>query len=152
MSPEPVFFTDRDLGKKFPEILSGAGLKVERHADHFRHDAPDAEWLQEIGKRQWIAITHDSRIRYKPNELQTVMQHGVALLVVIGHAPFAELAQAFVATTPRILSFLTRHEPPYIAKVYRPSPADLANDPAALGRVELWHPINRNHLTRRDLS
>jgi hypothetical protein len=79
VSVEPVFFTDRDLGKKFPEILRRAGLKVERHADHFRHDTPDAEWLQEIGKRQWIAITHDSRIRYKPNELQTVMQHGVAL-------------------------------------------------------------------------
>jgi hypothetical protein len=48
VSPEPVFFTDRDLGKKFPEILRGAGLKVERHADHFRQDTPDAEWLQEI--------------------------------------------------------------------------------------------------------
>lgn len=48
MSPKPVFFTDRDLGKKFPEILRGAGLKVERHADHFRQDTPDAEWLQEI--------------------------------------------------------------------------------------------------------
>jgi hypothetical protein len=29
-----VFFTDRDLGKRFPEILSDAGLTVERHADH----------------------------------------------------------------------------------------------------------------------
>jgi hypothetical protein len=28
--PEPVFFTDRDLGKKFPEILRGAGLKGKR--------------------------------------------------------------------------------------------------------------------------
>lgn len=152
MSPEPVFFTDRDLGKKFPEILRGAGLKVERHADHFRHDTPDAEWLQEIGKRQWIAITHDGRIRYKPNELQTVMQHDVALLVVVGHAPYPELARAFIATQPRILSFLRRHEPPYIAKVYRPSPGDLASDSAAMGRIELWHPITRNHLSKRDPS
>jgi hypothetical protein len=31
VNPEAVF-TDRDLGKKFPEILRGAGLEVERHA------------------------------------------------------------------------------------------------------------------------
>jgi len=140
VSPEPVFFTDRDLGKKFPEILRAAGLKVERHVDHFRHDTSDEEWLREIGGRGWIAVTHDGRIRYKPNELATVMQHGVALLVVVGHAPYPELAQAFVATQPRILNFIERHEPPYIAKVYRPSPGDIANDPSALGRIELWHP------------
>ena len=37
----PVFFTDRDLGKRFPAILRDAGLTVERHADHFAHDCPD---------------------------------------------------------------------------------------------------------------
>jgi uncharacterized protein (DUF433 family) len=30
-----VYFTDRDLGKRFPEILRSSGLTVERHADHF---------------------------------------------------------------------------------------------------------------------
>jgi PIN like domain len=59
MNPGPVFFTDRDLGKKFPEILRAAGLRIERHMDHFRHDTPDEEWLWEIGKRKWIALTHD---------------------------------------------------------------------------------------------
>ena len=72
MTP-PVFFTDRDLGKRFPEILRAAGLTVERHADHFAHDCPDEDWLQSVGRRGWIAITHDSRIRYKPNELAGAM-------------------------------------------------------------------------------
>jgi hypothetical protein len=58
---------------------------VERHADHFRPDTSDEEWLREIGAKRWIALTHDGRIRYKPNELATVMQHGVALLVIVGH-------------------------------------------------------------------
>lgn len=140
MSSEPVFFTDRDLGKKFPEILRAAGFNVERHVDHFQHDTPDEEWLREIGRRGWVAVTHDGRIRYKPNELATVMAHGVALLVIVGHAPYPELAQAFVATKPRIFNFIERHEPPYIAKVYRPSPGDVAIDPSAPGRIELWHP------------
>jgi hypothetical protein len=29
-----VFFTDRDLGTTFPEILKSGGLAVERHRDH----------------------------------------------------------------------------------------------------------------------
>jgi hypothetical protein len=58
-----VYFTDRDLGKLFPEILRAGGLEVERHADHFGDKTPDEDWLQEIGKRGWIAITHNKRIR-----------------------------------------------------------------------------------------
>jgi len=136
----PVFFTDRNLGKNFPATLRTAGLNVERHDDHFAPDCPDEEWLRMIGKRGWIAITHDGRIRYKPNELAAVMRHRVALLVVIGNAPFPELARAFVATKPRILHFVEQYAPPYIAKVYRPSISDLADNTPSLGRVELWYP------------
>jgi len=139
----PVFFTDRDLGKRFPEILRAGGLTVERHVDHFPHDCSDEVWLQAIGQKGWIAVTHDGRIRYKPNELAAVMQHRVALLVIIGHAPYPQLAQAFVATRSRILHFVERHEPPYIAKIYRPWPSDVAGDASAPGRIELWHPATK---------
>jgi hypothetical protein len=83
-----VYFTDRDLGKRFPEILRSSGLNVERHEDHFAPDTPDAEWLEVVGDRGWIAITHDRRIRYKPNERDAVMLHRVALLVVVGRPHF----------------------------------------------------------------
>lgn len=136
----PVFFTDRDLGKRFPEILRAAGLTVERHADHFVHDCPDEDWLAEIGRRGWVAITHDGRIRYKPNERDAVIRNRVALLVTIGQAPYPELANAFVSTRDRILRFVERHQPPYIAKVYRPGASEAAKNPDAPGRVELWYP------------
>ncbi len=135
-----VYFTDRDLGKKFPEILRAAGLTVERHADHFQHDTPDEVWLREIGKKGWVAVTHDGRIRYKPNEKNAVIENNVALLVVVGHAPFPELARAFVATEPKIRHFIAAHKPPYIAKVYRRSATAVAADPSAPGRIELWYP------------
>lgn len=83
-----VYFTDRDLGKKFPEILRAAGLSVERHADHFQHDTPDEVWLREIGKKGWVAVTHDGRIRYKPNEKNAVVANNVALLVIVGTRHF----------------------------------------------------------------
>jgi hypothetical protein len=135
-----VFFTDRDLGNRFPDILSSAGLRVERHSDHFRPDSPDEEWLGVIGSRGWVAVTHDTRIRYKPNELEAVARHKVRLLVVVGKAPFPELAQNFVATMPKIDRILAHHGPPMIAKVYRPSPAALARNAKAAGEVSLWYP------------
>lgn len=135
-----VYFTDRDLGKQFPDILRVGGLTVERHADHFLPDTPDEVWLKEIGERGWIALTHDHRTRYKPNERDAVMRHGVALLVIVGTAPFPDLAQAFVNTISRIEQSLRRHEPPFVGKVYRPSPAELTRRSTASGRVELWYP------------
>lgn len=68
------------------------------------------------------------------------MRHGVALLVIVGKAPFPELARAFVATLPRIERFLASHDPPFIAKVYRPSPGDATKRTVPPGRIELWYP------------
>ncbi len=135
-----IYFTDRDLGKAFPGILRDAGLRVERHCDHFANDCPDEQWLAEVGGRGWVAITHDGRIRYRRNELAAVMRHHVGLLVVVGKVPYRELAANFVATLGRIESFLERHEAPFIAKVYRPSPKALARRDNAPGLVELWYP------------
>jgi hypothetical protein len=93
-----------------------------------------------VGKRGWIALTHDRRIRYKPNERDAVLRHRVALLVVVGKAAFPEPAHSFVNSRPLIERFLHRHTPPFIAKVYRPSPTETARNVAAPGRVELWYP------------
>jgi hypothetical protein len=136
-----VYFTDRDLGKQFPAILIEAGLKVERHHDLFPPSGSDEQWLEYCGANRRVAITHDQRIRHKINEREAVMQHGVALLVIIGKVPYRNLASSFVATLPKIESFLNRHEPPFIAKVYRPSPSELAKNPGAPGSISLWYRI-----------
>ncbi len=136
-----VFFTDRDLGKQFAEILKAEGLTVERHDEHFRPDTPDEDWLEEAGKRGWVALTHNSRIRYTPNELAAVTRHRVRLLVIVGKTPLPDLARSFVATRAVIETFLNGHaDGPLIAKVYRPAPADLAMNSAAPGQIEHWYP------------
>jgi hypothetical protein len=38
-----IYFTDRDLGKKFPAILAAAGLQVERHEALFPPDGSDEQ-------------------------------------------------------------------------------------------------------------
>ena len=135
-----VYFTDRDLGKQFPAILIAAGLTVERHHDLFPPDGSDEQWLEYCGANKRIAITHDQRIRHKLNEREAVMQHGVALLVIIGKTPHPQLAKNFVATLPKIESFLDGHNPPFIAKVYRPSPSELKRNSGAAGSISLWFP------------
>jgi PIN like domain len=135
-----VFFTDRDLGTRFPDILIAAGLTVRRHRDLFPPDCPDEVWLQTIGREGWIAVSHDARIRYKPNELAAVVRHRVRLLVVIGKAPYPELAKHFVATAPKVAEFVAQHAAPWIAKLYRPSATELAKNPDASGSVSLWYP------------
>ena len=67
-----VYFTDRDLGKRFPEILTAAGLAVERHHDLFAPDGTDEQWLEYCGTRNRVAVTHNERIRDTPNELAAV--------------------------------------------------------------------------------
>jgi hypothetical protein len=138
-----VFFTDRDLGTRFPDILSSAGLIVQRHQDHFPRDCPDEVWLEAVGRQGWVAITHDGRIRYKPNELAAVIHHKVMLLVVIGKVPFPVLANNFISTAPKIIQFIEKHRSPWIAKVHRPSTKELAKRKDAPGSVSLWYPAKR---------
>ncbi len=153
-----VYFTDRDLGLKFPDILRNAGLIVERHADHFRPQCPDEEWLSAVAKHSWVALTHDARIRYKPNELAAVIAHNARLLVIVGKAPFPDLATSFVQTHTAIVRFVERHQPPFIGSVLRGSgrtrekPGRTGPDRALVSRESLEHDTTLNTpRSRRDL-
>jgi hypothetical protein len=135
-----VWFTDRDLGKQFPRILAEAGLQVERHGDLFAPEGSDEQWLEHCGTKGRVAITHNSRIRYVPNELAAVKRFKVPLVVLVGRATSAELARNFVNSVRRIEAMLDANPPPVILKVYRATPRELAQSPQAAGRVEVWYP------------
>ena len=135
-----IFFADRNLGNRFPDFLTAAGLRVERHDAHFHQRTRDEEWLAEIAARGWIGLTRDRNIRYRPNELAAVKANRVGLILLAGQAPHDELARNFVATFPRIERFLDGQAPPFIAKLFRASAAEVAKSPAASGKIELWWP------------
>ena len=136
----PVFFTDRDLGKSFPRALRDAGLQIEEHAAHFPHDAADDLWLAAVGAYGWFVISHNRRIRYTPNERDAVIAAGVGLFLVIGKGPLRGLAENFVRSIDRVHDFIAKTSRPFIAKVYSPSPSEVAVRPRAPGRVDLWYP------------
>jgi hypothetical protein len=136
----PVYFTDRDLGKSFPAALRAAGILVEEHAAHFAPNTPDQVWIAEVARRGWTALTHDARIRYKPNGRDAVLQAGLGLIVLVGAAPHADLAGNFIRSVQQVEAFVARTPLPFIARLYRPSPADLRKKPSAPGRIVPWLP------------
>lgn len=141
--PEPVFFIDADLsGRIFLDVLREAGVRFERHDDHFRPGTDDLEWLQKAGVNGWIVVSHNRRIRQTSSQTERLMEAGVRALMLIGDARpnppgqssvfIRELAENFVRTMPQTLRFLRRHRGPWIAKLYRPAPGELQ------GRIQMW--------------
>lgn len=127
--PEPVFFSDENLGRHvFPGRLREAGVTLEVHNDHFPQGTPDTDWLPEIGRRGWILLTIDARLRYNRLEQRAILKHGVAAFVFTGGATHADKATAFLKARRRVERLLSRQAPPFIAKIHNS------------GRVELWLP------------
>ena len=133
-----IFFTDRDLGSLFPQILSDAGIHVEKHDAHFPDNTPDDVWLPEVGGNGWFVVSKDKRIRYRQNELNAVMRAGVGLFLVVGHANHRTLAENFVSCIHKIERFLNRHSPPFVAKIYLPPSEQKRRGSRKTGRAELW--------------
>lgn len=115
-----VFFIDRSAGKKIAGPLREAGLTVELHDDHFAQDAPDQEWLTEIGRRRWYVITRDERIRYRYLEAAAVHNARVGMFVVVSkNLTGPQTAEAIIKALDRIRRFISSNERPFIAKIYR---------------------------------
>jgi hypothetical protein len=116
---ELIFFTDRDLGRRFPSILRAAGVRIEHHDDHFKPETLDEEWIGEIGRRGWIAVTRDARIRYSPLALSVLMDSGTQLLVLVGKLTTEEAAATFLKWRERITTIVLSEHGPFIAKIRR---------------------------------
>ena len=135
----PVFFTDRDLGNLFPELLREAGVNVKKHSDHFPDDTKDEEWLKQAGQKGWFCLTRDQRIRYKPNEKDAVMRAGVGLFILVSRrATHQELAINLIKTLHKVERFVEKQERPFIAKIFCPPKEFRSFSSKRSGRVELW--------------
>lgn len=146
--PDPVFFVDADLSDSiFFEILVRAGVRFERHDDHFAQGTDDLDWLAKAGLHGWVVLSHNKRIRIESAQTDRLMEAGVRAFMLIGHAgpnPPGErsvftrsLAENVVRTLPSIHRFLRRHPGPWIAKLYRPSTVAPSQEPPP-GKIQMW--------------
>lgn len=114
-----TFFTDADLGEMIPRALEEIGFSVERHRAHFSGPTKDPIWLAEVGRRGWIALTHDKRQRRRRDEVDAIMTSGLAAFILIGRN-HQQITGNLIATIRSVISFRAKHEPPFIAKIYQP--------------------------------
>jgi hypothetical protein len=115
-------------GKIVPAALVDRGWRVERHDDHFDQSTSDQEWITAIGKRKWIILTADSRIRYNPLEKAALLSSGTIIFVIAGRKNLTgrELANQFLSAEAAILKAIEKQRSAAIFKIHRQ------------GRVELW--------------
>ena len=118
--PEPVFFTDRDLGPSVAAALRDGGLKVEAYHEHFvLDDVPDGEWLRLVGANGWIALSHNKRIRYERDELDDLMSYRVKAFFIIGKGPHPAFAAAVLRNLRKVLRLIQKNEDPFVARIYQ---------------------------------
>lgn len=78
----PEFLVDRSLGSVIvPTALIARGFIVHTlqtvYGEAAARDLDDEVWLVEAGKRNWIVLAKDERIRRRPNELAAIREHRV---------------------------------------------------------------------------
>lgn len=135
----PVFFVERSLGARVvPAVLRARGVRVEVHADHFKHDEADAIWLSAVGRNGWVLLTKDKHIRLRTLEREALLRADVrAFSLTSGNLTGDEMAGVFLRHWTTI-EWVARHEPaPFIAAVSKRDV--LLYDPA----TRRWRPVER---------
>jgi hypothetical protein len=109
------------LGRKIiAERLRECGVQVEVHDDHFPQNALDEDWLSEAGKRGWIVLTKDDRIRYRPAALESYRANKVRVFIFSsGEMKAQEMAVAFIKALPRVLRLVQNKPAPFFARISR---------------------------------
>jgi predicted nuclease of predicted toxin-antitoxin system len=102
--PDPLeIFIDCSLGRKIAEPLKAAGAVVHLHHDYFDEGAEDEVWLTEVGRRGWVVLTKDKKIRYRTIERDALLNAGLrAFFFMSGNIPFSEMAKIIADALPRI--------------------------------------------------
>jgi predicted nuclease of predicted toxin-antitoxin system len=120
--PDPiVLFIDRSLGRHLiAERLREVGVQVEVHDDHFKIDAADQDWLEEVGRRGWIVLTKDKNFRYRQLETAAIARAAVRVFhLTAGNLRAEEMAEAFVKALPKVVAAVQANPAPFIAKITR---------------------------------
>lgn len=109
------------MGKKvIAEKLRQSGVTVEIHDDHFSRNAQDEDWLSEVGKRGWVVLTKDDRIRYRSAALEAYRRHKIRVFIFgTGEIKAQEMADAFVKALPKISQFALTKAAPFFARISR---------------------------------
>lgn len=123
-SPSPpedfTLFLDENLcnSAAICEALKKSGVPFERHLNHFPRGAPDESWLPTLGKKNWILLTADKRIRYNLLEKQALEENAVREFVFSsGNMSGQDMAQALETALPSMQRLCRKTSAPFVAAI-----------------------------------
>jgi PIN like domain len=122
MPPDFVLFLDENHcnNKHVLNVLTERGIQFERYSQHFLPGIPDADWLPEIGKRNWSLLTTDRRIRYRALEKQAVRENEIRMFCFsTNNMSGREMAEALGKALGKMIRIAGSNRPPFIAMTTR---------------------------------
>ncbi len=96
------------------DALHRAGIRYQRHRDHFKGSTPDTELLKKVGRKRWILITADKRQRIRPLERQLIIQFKVREFVLTG-PELGDLGELLIKARKRMRNLCSKNQGPFIA-------------------------------------
>jgi predicted nuclease of predicted toxin-antitoxin system len=78
-----VIFIDCSLPRSLADRLKEERDDIIWLGDLFDLDTPDETWLAEAGSKGWLVITHDKRIRKRPDERRVLLESGVGCFILV---------------------------------------------------------------------
>lgn len=100
------------------EKLRDAGLKVEAHHVHFKHNTRDEDWLEVVGEKKWIVFTRDKMIGRRELQLRALLNSGVkAFVLVTDDLTDLQNAEIVIRHIDKIFEMIEENRKPFIAKI-----------------------------------
>lgn len=94
------FFLDNNMPLKLAAVLRAMDLEVVHLRDHYgRGDITDEQWMLDIAKVGWPALTYDRKIAAKPSERDALKAAGLTIIFVkqsVLHLPEKQQVSFFI--------------------------------------------------------
>jgi hypothetical protein len=90
------------------------------HDDQFPQGTQDVVWLTALAELQWVVLTKDERIRYRPLELKAFREAGLRIFVLVaGSLRGVEIADVFASAIDRIIQRCEEDDGPCLYYLYK---------------------------------
>lgn len=98
------------------EALRRAGIRFQRHRNHFSGSTADTELLRKVGKRRWILITADKKQRTRNIERECIMRHKVREFVLTS-SEVGDVGALLVKASGQMRNMCKTNAGPFVATI-----------------------------------
>ena len=76
-----MIFVDGSMPRSVADALKSIGRPATAKIELFPDGTKDPVWLRRVGENEWLALTRDGNIRYRPGEKQAILDHSVGCFI-----------------------------------------------------------------------